>query len=101
MSASKASKKASPEEQANISIEAEFFEIVVAAVGPNVFNMSAYKKMAQFSTTGRTVSSFEHFFRDRKKRAVAMLAADPSNVSFRLLKTLEFKSDHCFFLGRG
>ena len=87
MSASKV-KKVSPEEHDTITVEAEFFEILVAAVGPNVFNMGAYKKMAQFSTTGRTVSSFEHFFRDRKKKATAMLAADSGNVS------------HIFFITR-
>ncbi|CAF9908367.1 MAG: hypothetical protein HETSPECPRED_008058 [Heterodermia speciosa] len=78
MSASK-SKKAAPEKD-TITVEADFFEALLAAVGPDKFNMAAYKKMAHFSATGRTVSSFEHFFRDRKKKAIAMLAAEPEDT---------------------
>ena len=92
MSASKA-KKTAPEKD-TITVEADFFEALLAAVGPDKFNMAAYKKMAHFSTTGRTVSSFEHFFRDRKKKAIAMLAAEPEDTVSPIIGVLEFKTDH-------
>lgn len=94
MSASKAKKSSSSEEKETITIEADMLEVLIASLGPNLFNMSLYKKMVHFTTSGRTISSFEHFFRDRKKKAIAMLAKDPgnNNVSQVIGGTLEIQS---------
>ena len=83
MSASKTKKAASSEEKDTITVEADMIEVLIASLGPSNFNMSLYKKMVHFTSSGRTISSFEHFFRDRKKKAIAMLAANPgiNNVS--------------------
>ncbi|KAL8795544.1 MAG: hypothetical protein Q9195_001965 [Heterodermia aff. obscurata] len=66
-------------EREPVTVEPDFFEVLMAAVGPESFNMAAYKKMAHFTSGTRTVSSFEHFFRNYKKKAYAMLAAEAKN----------------------
>ena len=80
--------KAKPDKD-TVTVEADFFEALMAAIGPNHFNMSSYKKMAEYITSGRTVNSLEHFFRDRKKKAFALLAAEAGNDVSQPIKILE------------
>ena len=82
-----------PDDLKTVAVEADFFQILMAALGPEHFNNALYKKMSEFPTSSRTMSSYEHFFRLYKKKAFEMLAAKSGNNVSQGIGVLQSKSD--------
>ena len=59
-------------------VDANLVPLLIAALGTGNFGNAVYKKMAQMNPNGRTMSSYEHWFRHQKEKAREILAANPS-----------------------
>ena len=55
------------------TVPSNLIPLLIAALGPNSFNMASYKKMADMDVFGRTVNSYEHWFRVQKEKARVLL----------------------------
>ena len=97
--------KAKEEEQ--ISIDANLIPLLLAAMGPESFNMVSgpfpfprhdgipltiesaqplFKKMAAMNPGGRSFNSYEHWFRTQKEKAREILAGLPGDIAEKLDK---------------